>query len=79
MTTLKLSEAKAHLGSYARKASEGEHFIIAERNRPIAMLTPCVDESKGIRPVLGLLKGQLSIPTDFDAPMEEFENDFYSS
>ncbi|MFK5921528.1 MAG: type II toxin-antitoxin system Phd/YefM family antitoxin [Verrucomicrobiota bacterium] len=78
MTTLKLSEAKAHLGSYARKAAEGEHFIIADRNRPIAMLSPCDDDNKGVQPILGLMKEQASIPDDFDAPMEPFENDFYA-
>lgn len=78
MTTLKLSEAKAHLGRYARQASKGDVFIIADRNRPVAQLGPANDSTHlGVCPKIGLLKNQCSIAEDFDAPLPEFEQDYY--
>ena len=77
MTTIKLSEAKAHLGRYAHKASQGQQFIIADRNKPVAIIGPAPQPDRGVRPKLGLMSGQATIPDDFDAPIEGFENDFY--
>jgi prevent-host-death family protein len=76
MTIIKLSEAKAHLGKYARKAAQGQKFIIADRNKPVAVIGPAPQPESGIRPKLGLLTGQATIPEDFDTPPESFENDF---
>lgn len=77
MTTIKLSEAKAHLGRYARKAAKGEHFIIADRNKPVAVIGPATSPALGTRPKLGLKAGSAKIPEDFDAALEDFEHDFY--
>jgi len=77
MTTIKLSEAKAHLGRYARKAAQGQQFIIADRNKPVAVIGPAPQPENGVRPKLGLITGQAAIPEDFDAPLDSFENDFY--
>jgi antitoxin (DNA-binding transcriptional repressor) of toxin-antitoxin stability system len=79
MTTIKLSEAKAHLGRYARKAAQGQQFIIADRNTPLAIIGPAPQPDSGIRPKLGLMTGQATIPEDFDAPLESFETDFYGA
>ncbi len=77
MTIIKLSEAKAHLGRYAHKAANGQQFIIADRNKPVAVIGPAPQPDSGIRPKLGLMAGQATIPNDFDAPLSDFENDFY--
>lgn len=77
MTTIKLSEAKAHLGKYSKMAAKGEVFVIANRNRPIAKLGPASADEKGICPKIGLLAGQCNIATDFDAPLPEFEKNYY--
>jgi len=77
MTIIKLSEAKAHLGRYAHKAANGQQFIIADRNKPVAVIDPAPQPDSGIRPKLGLMAGQATIPNDFDAPLSDFENDFY--
>ena len=77
MTTIKLSEAKAHLGRYARKAAQGQKFIIADRHKPVAVIGPAPQTDSGIRPKLGLMTGKATIPEDFDAPIENIENDFY--
>lgn len=80
MSVLKLSEAKAHLGSYARKAHRGETFVLADRNCPIASLGPYRESSaEGIQPKFGLADGLVSVPDDFNAAVESFEKDFYGS
>ncbi|MGB0415616.1 MAG: type II toxin-antitoxin system Phd/YefM family antitoxin [Coraliomargarita sp.] len=77
MTTIQLSEAKAHLGRYARAAAKGEHFIISERNKPVAVIGPTTQSRvSGVRPKLGLMKNKLSIPEGFDQPLPDFEADF---
>jgi len=77
MTTIKLSEAKAHLGKYSQLAAKGEVFVIANRNQPIAKLGPANDDERGICPQIGLLSGQCIITEDFDAPLADFEKDYY--
>ena len=77
MTTIKLSEAKAHLGRDAPQAAQGHQFIIADRNKPVAVIGPAPQPDIGIRPKIGLMSGKATIPDDFDAPLKSFENDFY--
>lgn len=77
MTTIKLSEAKAHLGQYTQKAVNGQTFIIANRNRPLARLMPIEDAELGICPRIGLLRNQCQIAEDFDAPLPDFEASYY--
>lgn len=77
MTTIKLSEAKAHLGRYAHQAAQGHQFIIADRNKPVAVIGPAPQPDIGIRPKIGLMSEKATIPDDFDAPLKSFENDLY--
>jgi len=79
MDTIKLSEAKAHLGRYARAVAKGKRILITDRNRAVAVLTGVASETKGIRPKIGLMDGKVGIPENFDAPLEDFEKDFYGS
>ncbi len=79
MKTIKLSEAKAHLGRYAREAARGEVIIITDHNREMARLTGQPDGLAGIRPKVGLMEGEARIAEDFDAPLSTFETDYYGS
>lgn len=79
MTIIKLSEAKAHLGAYSKRVAKGESFLISNHNRPAALLTAPGDEKKGTLPRLGLLKGKAVVPEDFDAPLPDFEKEYYGS
>ncbi|HKJ91420.1 MAG TPA: type II toxin-antitoxin system Phd/YefM family antitoxin [Oceanipulchritudo sp.] len=79
MDTVKLSEAKAHLGRYAREAAQGKRILITDRNRAMAVLSGVEPELCGIRPRVGLMDGKARIPEDFNAPLEGFEKDFYGS
>ncbi len=77
MKPVPISEAKAHLGRYLAKVKRGERFVITERNRPVAMLVGIEEEQPGQALLVGILQGQFTVPDDFDAPVPEFEKDFY--
>ena len=77
MTTLKLSEAKAHLGRYARRAAGGDRYIISDHNKPLAVMGPCTTGTAKTRPKVGLMDGQARIPDDFDQALPSFEAEFY--
>lgn len=77
MTTIKLSEAKARLGEFAKRAAQGETFTISNHNRPMAVLAAPPEERPGVKPKLGLLTGIAVIPEDFDSPLTDFEKDYY--
>lgn len=79
MTVINLNEAKAHLGRYVAKAAKGEIIVLCERNRPVAELR-AISPAKEGRPLkLGVLKEVFKVPENFDAPLESFEKDFYST
>ena len=61
--------AKTHLSALVEKAAAGESFIIAKAGRPLAKVIPFVEEPPPSR--VGFLKGQVSIPDDFDSMFSE--------
>lgn len=79
MDTIKLSEAKAHLGRYAREVAKGKRITITDRNRAVAVLSGVDSGTLGICPRVGLMAGKARIPEDFDAALEEFEREFYGA
>ncbi len=58
-----LSEAKANLSKLVEKAYHGERVIIAKNNLPLVELVPHKKEGKR---KLGLLKGKIDIPGNFN-------------
>jgi len=69
MQTINIHEAKTHLSRLLEKVAGGEEVVIAKAGKPIARLVPLDAPPKKRR--LGLLKGKLHIPDDFDAPLTE--------
>ena len=69
-------EAKTHLSRLLNKVQAGEEIIVARGNEPIAKLVP-IKSSKPKR-IPGRDKGKIWIAPDFDAPLKEFEDSFYS-
>lgn len=67
MTTVSLSDAKAHLSQLLDRAAAGEEIIISKAGRPMARLI-ALRRRTTPRP-LGLLHGQISMGDDFDAPL----------
>lgn len=77
MLTVNIHEAKTHLSRFVEQAAAGEEIIIAKAGKPLAKLVPL--HAKPSRRNLGIFKGQLNVPDDFDAPLSneviaQFEN-----
>ena len=80
MTTLNLSEAKASLGRLLNEVKKGKKFTIAQRNKPIAILTSVESTGQPERKLkIGVLKGYFTVPDDFDNSVSEFEDVFYGT
>ena len=62
--TFNIYAAKTQLSSLIDQAAAGTEIIIARAGRPVAKLVSL----GGRRHILGLLKGKLEVPADFDAP-----------
>lgn len=69
MQTINIHEAKTHLSRLLEQVAGGEEILIAKAGRPIARLVPLEASPKKCR--LGLLKGKLNVPDDFDAPLTD--------
>jgi prevent-host-death family protein len=69
MTTLNIHAAKTHLSRLIEDVADGEEVVIAKAGRPVARLVP-IGKAPGKRK-LGLLKGRLQVPDNFDAPLPD--------
>ena len=68
-TIINIHEAKTHLSRIVDEVAAGAEVIIAKAGKPLAKLTPLsvpVTKKK-----LGLLKGKVKVPDDFNAPLPE--------
>jgi len=69
MKRVNTHEAKTHFSRLLRRVAAGEEITIANRGVAVARLVP-VPPGKTER-VLGIFRGQMSVPDDFDAPLPE--------
>jgi prevent-host-death family protein len=69
MTMLNIHAAKTHLSRLIEEVAEGEEVVIAKAGKPVARLVP-IGKAPGKR-TLGVLKGRLRVPRDFDAPLPD--------
>jgi prevent-host-death family protein len=60
-------EARARFSQLLRRVAAGEEITICKRGVPVARLVP-IPARKTIRK-LGVFRGQMTIPIDFDAPL----------
>ena len=67
--TVNIHEAKTHLSRLVEQAAAGTEVIIAKAGKPIARLVPL--ESKPLAKKLGMLKGVIRVPKDFNAPLPD--------
>jgi len=66
---INIHEAKTHLSRIIDEVAAGAEVIIAKAGTPMARLSPI-----GVKPrrkKLGLLKGKIKVPDDFNAPLDE--------
>lgn len=71
MQTIDLHDAKNHLSRLLEQAAGGEEVVITKAGKAIARLVP--HETPPGKRQLGLLKGRLNVPDDFDAPLTDDE------
>jgi prevent-host-death family protein len=69
MKAVNTHQAKTQLSRLLRRVAAGEEITIANRGVPVARLVPVPLEEP--RRVLGAMRGQFTVPDDFDAPLPE--------
>ena len=68
-TTVNIHEAKTHLSRIVDEVAAGAEVIIAKAGKPMARLIPL--EAGLQRKRLGLLKGKVKVPDDFNTPLDD--------
>lgn len=66
METINIHEAKTHLSRIVDEVAAGSEKLIAKAGKPMVRMVPL---QAGRRLRLGLLKGKLEVPDDFDDPL----------
>lgn len=72
MKVVNVHEAKTHLSRLIQEALEGEEIVIARGNEPLVRLV-LVESARPKRSV-GWAKGQVTMASDFDAPLDDFSD-----
>jgi prevent-host-death family protein len=65
---INIHEAKTHLSRLVDQAATGKEVIIAKAGKPMARLVPLAAAPSPKK--LGMLKGKIKIPDDFNAPLD---------
>jgi prevent-host-death family protein len=69
METVNIYEAKTRLSQLVDKAASGEDVVVSRNGKPLVRITQLDAPRRCIS--FGLLKGKLTIPRNFDAPLPE--------
>lgn len=67
--TINIYEAKTQLSRLVDQAAAGKEIIIARAGKPVARLSQLATPVRKIH--FGVLKGQVKVATDFDAPLPD--------
>lgn len=67
METVNIYDAKTRLSQLVDKAAAGEDVVVSRNGKPLARITRLDAPKRRIR--FGVLKGKLTVPEDFDAPL----------
>jgi prevent-host-death family protein len=66
---INIHEAKTHLSRIVDEVAAGSEVIIAKAGKPMARLMPLSSIPRAKK--LGLLKGKIKVPDDFNAALSE--------
>jgi prevent-host-death family protein len=66
MLTVSIHDAKNHLSRLIEQAARGEAFIIAKAGKPMVKVIPLARPDVNTTRRLGFMRGELSVPDDFD-------------
>ena len=73
MKRVNMHEAKTHLLRLVDEAAAGQSFVICKAGKPMVRVTPLAQagDAAPVSSRLGLLKGLVSVPDDFDRMSQE--------
>jgi prevent-host-death family protein len=68
MEHVNMHEAKTHLSRLVEEAAAGKSFVICKAGKPMVRVSPLEPSpsAQTAKRQLGLLRGQCSVPDDFD-------------
>jgi prevent-host-death family protein len=69
MASVNIYDAKRQLAQLVDKAAGGEDVVLSRHGRPVARITRLEPAKGELR--FGLLKGEVTIASDFDAPLPD--------
>lgn len=67
--TFNIYDAKTRLSQLVDKAASGEDVVVCRNGKPLVRITRLEGPKRRIK--FGVLKGKLTVPTDFDAPLPD--------
>lgn len=67
--TVNIYDAKTRLSQLVDKAASGEDVVVSRNGKPLVRITRLEGPKPRIK--FGVLKGKLTVPTDFDAPLPD--------
>jgi prevent-host-death family protein len=71
MRTVNIHDAKTNLSRLVEQAAKGESFVIAKAGKPMVKVVPLDAPDEGRVSRFGFLRGQLTVPDDFDRMGED--------
>jgi len=69
METVNIYDAKTRLSQLVDKAAAGEDVVVSRNGKPLVRITRLQEPKRRIK--FGLLKGRLTVPAGFDAPLPD--------
>ena len=74
-----MHEAKTHLSRLVDEAAAGQAFVICKAGKPMVRVTPLTQftEAAPVSSRVGMLRGQVSVPDDFDRMGQEAIADLF--
>ena len=69
METVNIYDAKTRLSQLVDIAAAGEDVVVSRNGKPLVRITRLEGPKRRIK--FGLLKGKLTVPADFDAPLPD--------
>jgi prevent-host-death family protein len=67
MATVNIYDAKTRLSQLVDKAAAGEDVVVSRNGKPLVRITQLVSNKPAVK--FGVLKGQVKLAADFDAPL----------
>ena len=69
MESVNIYEAKTRLSQLVDRAASGEDVVVSRNGKPLARITRLENLKRRI--TFGVLKGKVTIASDFDAPLPD--------